>query len=70
MGGPGAPDDLSQGALTQVWLAVSDDPAALVSGEYFHHQEPQPAHPAARDVTVQDRLLRYCLDLTGVELPR
>jgi NAD(P)-dependent dehydrogenase (short-subunit alcohol dehydrogenase family) len=70
MGGPGAPDDLSQGAVTQAWLAVSDDPAAQVSGDYFYHQEPQPAHPAARDVTVQDQLVRYCADLTGVELPR
>jgi NAD(P)-dependent dehydrogenase (short-subunit alcohol dehydrogenase family) len=26
MGGPGAPDDLSLAAVTQVWLAVSDDP--------------------------------------------
>ena len=25
MGGPGAPDDLTQGHLTQTWLAVSDD---------------------------------------------
>jgi NAD(P)-dependent dehydrogenase (short-subunit alcohol dehydrogenase family) len=70
MGGPGATDDLSVGPVTQVWLAVSHDPAAMVSGEYFRHQEPQPAHPAARDVTVQDRLLRYLADLSGVELPR
>jgi NAD(P)-dependent dehydrogenase (short-subunit alcohol dehydrogenase family) len=69
MGGPGAPDDLSLAPVTQVWLAVSHDPAALVSDEYFYHQKPQPAHPAARDVTVQDRLLRYCADLTGDELP-
>jgi NAD(P)-dependent dehydrogenase (short-subunit alcohol dehydrogenase family) len=27
MGGPGAPDDLEDGYRTQVWLAVSDDPA-------------------------------------------
>jgi NAD(P)-dependent dehydrogenase (short-subunit alcohol dehydrogenase family) len=68
MGGPGAPDDLSLAPVTQVWLAVSDDPAAGVSGEYFYHQKQKPAHPAARDVTVQDRLLRCCAELTGVEL--
>ncbi len=27
MGGAGAPDDLSLAAVTQAWLAVSDDPA-------------------------------------------
>ena len=35
MGGPGASDDLDQGHRTQVWLAVSEDPAACVTGEYF-----------------------------------
>ena len=39
MGGPGAPDDLSLAAVTQVWLAVSDDPAATVTGNYFYHQQ-------------------------------
>jgi len=29
MGGPGAPDDLAQGSVTQAWLAVSDDPMPL-----------------------------------------
>lgn len=37
MGGPGATDDLQQGHLTQVWLAVSDDAEAKVSGQYFYH---------------------------------
>ena len=32
MGGPGAPDDLEKGYLTQTWLAVSDEAAATVSG--------------------------------------
>src|SRR5688500_5020730 len=34
MGGPGAPDYFEQGHLTQSWLAVSDDSAATVSGQY------------------------------------
>src|SRR5947209_6036099 len=38
MGGPGAPDDLRLGHLTQEWLATSDDPQALTSGGYWHHQ--------------------------------
>jgi NAD(P)-dependent dehydrogenase (short-subunit alcohol dehydrogenase family) len=69
MGGPGAPDDLSLAAVTQVWLAVSDDPAATGTGNYFYHQQTRDVHPAARSVKVQDRLLDRCADLTGVALP-
>ena len=69
MGGPGAPDDMSLAPVTQAWLAVSTDPAATVTGGYFYHQQPRETHPAARDVKVQDELLGYCAELTGVELP-
>src|ERR1700760_3740449 len=41
MGGPGAPVALDTGQRTQSWLAVSDDPAALVSGHYWHHMRQQ-----------------------------
>jgi hypothetical protein len=51
-----------------VWLAVSDDPAATVSGEYFFHQQPRAVHPAARSVEVQDALLVHCSGLTGTPL--
>ncbi|HLM20216.1 MAG TPA: hypothetical protein VK390_01675 [Propionibacteriaceae bacterium] len=34
MGGPGAADDLPEGADTPVWLATSDDPGATVTGRY------------------------------------
>ena len=70
MGGPGAPDDMSLAPVTQTWLAVSTAPEAMVSGEFFYHQKPRPANPAARDVTVQDQLVRYCADLTSTELDR
>ncbi len=66
MGGPGAPDDLQQGAVTQAWLAVSDDPGALVSGHNFYHQRWREAHPAAADVAFQEELLAYCASLTGL----
>jgi NAD(P)-dependent dehydrogenase (short-subunit alcohol dehydrogenase family) len=69
MGGPGAPDDLSLAAVTQVWLAVSDDPAARVTGSYFYHQQLRDVHPAARSTEVQSRLLDGCAELTGVALP-
>ena len=68
MGGRGAPDDLAQGCETQVWLAVSDDRAARVSGEYFYHERPRKVHPAARDVEVQNTLLAQCARLSGVML--
>jgi NAD(P)-dependent dehydrogenase (short-subunit alcohol dehydrogenase family) len=69
MGGAGAPDDLVQGVLTQAWLAVSDEPAALVSGGYFFHKQPQQPHPAARSPEVQDALTDYCARLSGIALP-
>jgi NAD(P)-dependent dehydrogenase (short-subunit alcohol dehydrogenase family) len=68
MGGPGAPDDMSLAPVTQAWLAVSPDPGARVTGGYFYHQKPRTPHPAARDLKIQDRLLRYCAALTGVTL--
>lgn len=68
MGGAGAPDDLALGPVTQTWLAVSDDPAARVSGRYFYHQREQRAQPQAQSPELQNRLLAYCADLSGVEL--
>jgi NAD(P)-dependent dehydrogenase (short-subunit alcohol dehydrogenase family) len=70
MGGPGAPDDMSQAPVTQAWLAVSDDPAASVTGQYFYHQRPRQVHPAAASHSVQDQLLASCAELSGVELPK
>ena len=70
MGGPGAPDDLSLAPVTQVWLAVSDDPAATVTGQYFYHQQRHRVHPAALRTDLQDELLSYCAGLTGVPFPR
>lgn len=69
MGGPQAPDDLALGALTQAWLAVSDDPAARVSGQYFFHQQPRPTPPDARRIELQDALIEYCAGLSGIALP-
>ena len=68
MGGSGAPDDLDQGHLTQAWLAVGDDPAARETGGVFYHQKPTDVHPAAGDPELQDRLLDYCQDLSGIAL--
>jgi NAD(P)-dependent dehydrogenase (short-subunit alcohol dehydrogenase family) len=69
MGGRGATDDLDAGHRTQVWLAVSDDPAATVTGEYFYHMRTRKPNPATRDVSRQDQLLDACKRFSGVELP-
>lgn len=68
MGGPGAPDDLEQGYLTQTWLAVSDDPAARVSGRYWHHRRPQTAAREASDHRFQDQLSAKLAAVTGIAL--
>jgi NAD(P)-dependent dehydrogenase (short-subunit alcohol dehydrogenase family) len=70
MGGAGAPGDVTLGATTQAWLAVSDAPETTVTGRYFYHQKPQRPNPAAERADLQDRLLDYCADVTGVALPR
>jgi hypothetical protein len=69
MGGQGAPDDLQKGYETQVWLAVSNDEHAKVSGRYFHHQRESGHNPEADDVALQDRFFSSCKEITGVSLP-
>jgi NAD(P)-dependent dehydrogenase (short-subunit alcohol dehydrogenase family) len=69
MGGKGAPDDLAAGPKTQAWLAVSDEPAAKVTGGYFYHQQPKDALPAVHDASLQDRLIAAYFKLSGVALP-
>jgi NAD(P)-dependent dehydrogenase (short-subunit alcohol dehydrogenase family) len=68
MGGPGAPGDLSLAPVTQAWLAVSNDPGATVSGDYFFHQHPRGFNPAARSVDMQEGLLVHCAQLSGTPL--
>ena len=69
MGGAGAPGDLDQGSATQIWLATSDDPAALVTGRYFKDSREQEPVAAVRDVRFQDDLLAALARITGVDLP-
>jgi len=69
MGGPGAPVDLDTGARTQAWLAVSNEPAAAVSGRYWHNlREEQPAKQAM-DTAFQDELIAALDSLTGTRMP-
>jgi NAD(P)-dependent dehydrogenase (short-subunit alcohol dehydrogenase family) len=69
MGGPGAPVDLATGQRTQAWLAVSDDPAARVSGRYWRHLREEEPAGEAMDPGFQDQLLARLGELTGVPLP-
>jgi NAD(P)-dependent dehydrogenase (short-subunit alcohol dehydrogenase family) len=69
MGGASAPDDLSLAPVTQAWLAVSDDPAAKVTGQYFRYQKRHRVNEAARRTDLQNQFLAYCASLTGVPLP-
>jgi NAD(P)-dependent dehydrogenase (short-subunit alcohol dehydrogenase family) len=68
MGGPGAPDDLEMGHLTQTWLAVSDDPAATVSGGYWYHRQRQTPAPEVSDPGFQAQLAAKLAELTGISL--
>jgi NAD(P)-dependent dehydrogenase (short-subunit alcohol dehydrogenase family) len=69
MGGPNASDDLDQGHRTQVWLAVSEDAAAKVSGEYFYHMRRRAPKGETRDVSLQEKLLEACAEISGVKWP-
>jgi NAD(P)-dependent dehydrogenase (short-subunit alcohol dehydrogenase family) len=68
MGGPGAPDDLRLGHLTQVWLATSEDPQARTSGGYWYHQRRTEPHPAVHDRRFQDQLLDDLARFTATRL--
>jgi NAD(P)-dependent dehydrogenase (short-subunit alcohol dehydrogenase family) len=69
MGGPGAPDDIDQAHLTQAWLAVSNEPAALVTAQYFYRMCPRQPNPQVYDTALQDGLVDACERLSGVKLP-
>lgn len=69
MGGPGAPDDMEQAHLTQVWLAAGDDPKADVTDAYFYHLKRRMPNPQAHDRALQDRLIATCAEIAGMPLP-
>lgn len=68
-GGTGAPDDMEQAHLTQVWLAASDEPEAKVTSRYFYHLRPLAPNPQANSTALQDELITICSRLSGVPLP-
>ena len=68
MGGPGAPDDLRLGHLTQVWLATSDDLQARTSGGYWYHQRRADPAASVHDQRFQDQLLEELAGFTATRL--
>ncbi|MCF2501299.1 MULTISPECIES: SDR family NAD(P)-dependent oxidoreductase [Dyadobacter] len=69
LGGTGAPDNLDKGFATQVWLAVSSDEQAKISGKYLHHQKPDRYLRQADQVVVQEKFLSFCQNLTSIAIP-
>jgi NAD(P)-dependent dehydrogenase (short-subunit alcohol dehydrogenase family) len=69
MGGRGAPDDLTAGHETQVWLATAES-VRPATGGYWYHRELQPTHPSAQDPQFQQALLDVLEKRTGVSLPQ
>ena len=65
MGGAGAPDDIAQAHLTQAWLATSDDAEAKTTGGYFYHLKRREPNREAREISVQDRLIDICGEISG-----
>jgi NAD(P)-dependent dehydrogenase (short-subunit alcohol dehydrogenase family) len=68
MGGALAPVSIDAGQRTQSWLAVSDEPAAMVSGRYWHDLRQQQPASETTDTNFQDQLLAEFRNLTDVEL--
>jgi NAD(P)-dependent dehydrogenase (short-subunit alcohol dehydrogenase family) len=68
MGGPGAPDDLRLGHLTQEWLATSEDPEARTSSGYWYHRRRIEPHAAVHDRRFQDQLLDDLARFTATRL--
>lgn len=69
MGGSSAPVDIETGQRTQSWLAVSNDPSAMVSGRYWHQLRQEQPASEVMDVAFQDQLIAEFGALTGVALP-
>ena len=70
MGGASAPVDIHTGQRTQSWLAVSTEPAAMVTGRYWHHMKPELPADEAMNVAFQDKMVARLQELTGVRSPR
>ena len=70
MGGPSAPDDLTEGHRTQEWLATAAEGQIHPrTGGYWNHHTPRQPHPAILDPEVQNDLIQCLEKRTGISLP-
>ena len=69
MGGPQAHLPVDEGADTPVWMATSDDPIALGSGQFVHRRAVEDVHPASRDAGLRAAVVEHFAMLTGEHLP-
>jgi NAD(P)-dependent dehydrogenase (short-subunit alcohol dehydrogenase family) len=69
MGGASAPIDILTGQRTQTWLAASTEPAAMVTGGYWHNLRQDKPAAEAMDPHFQDEMVGRLQELTGVTLP-
>lgn len=69
MGGAQAPDDLDQGASTQVALVSAENgKLANLTGQFFYHMGVLEPQQGTRDIEIQKRLLDLCQDLSGIDI--
>ncbi|KAL4893725.1 putative short chain dehydrogenase/ reductase [Aspergillus ambiguus] len=70
LAGQGAPDKLEDGVETYVMLAEGDYDEQGMSGGYFDPKKKvgQPL-PAAADINLQEKVVKACEDVTGLDLP-
>lgn len=66
MGGRMATDDLTEGYMTQVWLATLEDKS--VSGDYFHHKKLSRYDQRADDEHLQNAYLQELASITKVKI--
>lgn len=67
MGGKVAPDNLQKGYETQVWLSTSNEKEVLVNGKYFFHKKESRYNHEADELSLQDKLLGICEEISGVK---
>lgn len=70
MGGQAANDYLAGGYSGHVWLATSNDPQALKSGNCYYHLKLEDYDKRADDQKLQECLVAKLAKLTGVEMPK
>ena len=50
-------------------MPVSTEPAAMVTGRYWHHMKPELPADEAMNIAFQDKMAARLQELTGVALP-